>query len=81
MVPGKDKQTVRSFSPNIVTNFSSYILSERELEVLSYSLDHYIPYKADARKIEVAFEQFYTNIIPCTTNLSESEKISLKSKF
>lgn len=80
-LPAKNRQCVNSFSPNVVHNFSSYILSNREIELLSFTLDHYVPYKHDVRKIEVAFEKFYQHVIPHTTHLDEREKTGLKSKF
>ena len=51
------------------------------MEVLSYTLDHYVLYKTDVRRLEVEFERFYEDILPHTTHLGESDKIILKSKF
>ena len=57
------------------------MLSAREIEVLSYTLDHYVPYKTDVRRLEVEFERFYEDILPHTTHFDPRDKILLKSKF
>lgn len=69
---------------NVVHNFSSYTLSDQEYEVLSYSLDHYIPGKDIGKRTQVEFERFYQDILNHTlhlSNLTEREKIELKTKF
>ena len=67
--------------PNIIHNFSSYVLTNREVEVLSYSLDHYIPGSEYGKRTQVEFERFYQAIIPYTMQLPADERTSLKSKF
>ena len=70
--------------PNVVHNFSSYALTEKEHEVLSYSLDHYIPGKEYGKRAEVEFERFYQSILNTTEHLkhlSERERVKLKSCF
>ena len=79
-IPAKNKATVRNFAPKVIHNFSSYSLSPRELESLSYSLDYAIPGVNDTRSLEVEFENFYQKILPHTTHLSESDKRSLKTR-
>ena len=56
-------------------------LSDLEIEVLSHTLHHYVPYKMDVRKLVVEFEQFYKEIFPHTTHLNSCDKIILKSKY
>ena len=67
--------------PNIVHNFSSYILSEEERKALAHGLDHYIPDRIDKRKLEVEFEHLYKNILWNAENLGEEEKLNLKTKI
>ena len=69
---------------NVVHNFSSYTLSDQEYEVLSYSLDHYVPGKDMGKRTQVEFERLYQDILNHTwhlSNLTEREKIELKAKF
>ncbi|XP_057310566.1 uncharacterized protein LOC130648530 [Hydractinia symbiolongicarpus] len=68
-VPARNKHVVKRFSPNVVHNFSSYVLSPCEKEALSYSLDYAIPSKHHTRKLETEFENFYQQILPHTTRL------------
>ena len=51
---------------NVVHNFSNYTLSDREYEVLSFSLDHYVPGKEIGKHTQVEFEQFYQDILKGT---------------
>ena len=67
--------------PNIIHNFSSYTLSDKEIEVLSYSLDHYIPDHEYGKRTQVEFERFYQQIIPHTMHLAADEKTALKTTF
>ena len=66
---------------NVVHNFSSYTLSEKEYEVLSYSLDHYIPGRDVGKHTQVEFERFYQDILNHTPHLPERERIELKTQF
>ena len=52
-----------------------------EIKILSYSFDHYVPFKHDDKKLQVEFECFFQTISPHTTHLSEEEKTHLKTKF
>ena len=80
-IPPNNKHTTSTFAPNVIHNFSSYILSKREKEVLSYTLDHYVPFKLDVKRIEVEFEKLYQSITPHTTHLDSLQKSDMKSKF
>ncbi len=46
----------RKHLPNIVHNFSTYTLTDKETEALAYGLDHYIPGDIDKRRLEVEFK-------------------------
>ena len=81
--PSNSHNTPRPFR-NVVHNFSGYNLSDREYEVLSFSLDHYIPGKEIGKHTQVEFERFYQDILNSTShlnNLTERERIELKTKF
>ena len=67
--------------PNIIHNFSSYVLTDKEIDVLSRSLDHYIPGQEYGKRTQVEFERFFQDILPYTTHLACDEKIVLKTKF
>ena len=69
------------FSKNVVHNFSSYSLSQQEIEALSYGIDHYIPVKTDTKRVEVEFEYFYKNLLSEVTELPEQERIGIKTKL
>ena len=79
-LPVRNKQVLRKFVPNIIHNFSSYTLTKREKEVLSYSLDQCVPSKIDQQGLKVEFEHFYQNILPHLSHLSHEELTSLKTK-
>ena len=78
--PARDKKINKTYSKKIIHNFSTYVLSPRETECLSYSLDHSIPSINDTKKLEVEFESFYQQLSNHTTNLSEFDKNKLKTK-
>ena len=65
----------------VVHNFSSRPLLEEELEALAYGIDHYIPVKADAKRVEVEFEFYYENMLEEVTKLPEREKMNLKTNL
>ena len=75
------KRISKTFSRIIVNNFSSYVLSEREAQLLALSFDHYVPFNTPGKKVQVEFERFFQNLTPHTSHLTENEKISLKRKF
>ena len=66
-----------NFTKNVVHNLSSYTLSKEETEALSYGIDHYIPVKADRKRVEVEFEYFY-NMFAEVIEMQEHEKFGLK---
>ena len=74
---GSKAKLIRS----VIHNFSSYSLSEEEIKVLSYSLDHYVPGKEYGKRTQVEFERFYQGIQQHTSHLTERDKVELKSKF
>ena len=67
--------------PNVIHNFSTYMLSDNEMKLLSYSLEHYIPNKENGKKVQVEFGRFFHDISPHVTHLNEQDRISLKSSF
>ena len=67
--------------PNIVHNFSTYILSNEEHKALAHGLEHYIPERIDKRKLEIEFEQLYKDIIWNAENITGEEKLRLKTKI
>ena len=80
-VRGTIKEKRNPVLPNVIHNFSSYELSDKEIDVLSRSLDHYIPGQEYGKRTQVEFERFYQDIIPYTTHLASEEKLVLKTKF
>ena len=77
----KRKPDAPRIRPGIIHNFSSYVLSDREVEVLSYSLDHYVPGRENGKRTQVEFERFFQEILPYTMHLPAEEKDDLKLKF
>ena len=69
------------FTNKVVINFSSYILSAQERKVLALSLDHYIPFRSDDKKLQVEFERFYSDVLAHSSTLSFDEKSNLKRIF
>ena len=77
---GKNVNSNHVFVRNVVSNFSSYVLSKRESEVLVYSLDRYVPFNNKGKRIDVEFERFFQNLQPHMSNLREDEKLDIKSR-
>ncbi len=77
----KRKTVPKRIVPDIIHNFSSYVLSNREVDVLSYSLDHYVPSRDNGKHTQVEFERFFQEILPYTMHLPMEERTFLKSKF
>ena len=74
---GQDKSL-----PPVIHNFSTYILSDKEVRVLSKTLDHYIPSTNDkSKRTKVEFERFYNNILSRATKLDIEQKLQLKTSF
>ena len=67
--------------PNIVHNFSTYVLSNEEHKALAHGLEHYVPERIDKRKLEVEFEQLYKDILWNAENITGEEKLSIKTKI
>ena len=80
-VKGNAQRTATKVLPNVIHNFSSYNLSDKEDEVLARSLDHYIPGREFGKRTQVEFERFFQEILPYTTHLALEEKTVLKTKF
>ena len=57
------------FLKNVVHNFSSSDLLDKEHEVLSFSLDHYVPGKKTGKHTQVEFERFYQDILNNASHL------------
>ena len=62
-------------------NFSSYVLSEQERKVLALSLDHYIPFRSDDKRLQVEFERFYSDLLSHSSSLNLDAKSNLKRIF
>ena len=70
-----------TIASNIVSNFSSYILTQKETALLSLSLDHYLQFTEKGKRVQVEFERFYQSIFSHTTHLNGIDKIGLKNAF
>ena len=77
--PSTRCKTRGEIEKKVVHNFSSYNLTGEEIEILSFGIDHYIPLKAELKRIEVEFEYYYKNILSDITDLQEAEKMGLKT--
>ena len=67
--PQPQRTNDRQQRPNVIHNFSTYELSEREIKVMSYSLDHYVPGKEYGKRTQVEFERLFQEILNNTTHL------------
>ena len=63
-----------------VHNFSSYQLSSKEKEALSFGLDEYIPSVCNWNKLFREFEMFYQNILKDISHLTNDVITRLKTK-
>ena len=57
----------------IVHNFSSYNLSQEEINALSYGLDHHVPTNINKNSIVTEFELFFQNLLKDISNMPETE--------
>ena len=72
----------KNLPTTIVHNFSSYVLSDEEIQVLSKTLDHYIPaVDKKSKRTQVEFERFYNDVLSSANNLNVQQKLSLKTTF
>ena len=79
--PQPQRTNDRQQRPNVIHNFSTYELSEREIKVMSYSLDHYVPGKEYGKRTQVEFERFFQEILNNTSHLPERDRVELKTSF
>ena len=77
----KQEPVPKRIRPDIIHNFSSYVLTEREIEVLSYSRDHYVPSRDYGKRIQVEFERFFQEILNHTDHIPAEQRTTMKTKF
>ena len=65
----------------IVHNFSSYNLSQEEINGLSYGLDHHVPTNINKNSIVTKFELFFQNLLKDISNIPETELSRIKTKL
>ena len=72
-----------SLIKHIVHNFSSYNLSQVEINTLSYGLDHQIPTNINRNAITTEFESFFQNLLQDIFNMPENEinKVSYQKRL
>ena len=56
-----------------VHNFSSYNLSQVEINALSYGLDHHIPTNINRNSITTEFESFFQSLLRDICHMPENE--------
>ena len=66
---------------NVIHNFSSYDLTEEEIQALSHGLDQDIPSNPDRYKINTTFEYFYQNILNDISDLLQHHLDNIKAKL
>ena len=66
---------------NIVHNFLSYALSQKELNALSFGLDHHIPTKSNRNAVPAEFKHFSQNLLKDISNIPESKLAKIKTKL
>ena len=74
-----DKQN--NFQSCIVHDFSSYSLSQAEINVLSFGLDQYIPTNTNRNSIHTEFESFYQKLVNDMLNIPENELQQVKTEL
>ena len=62
-----------SLMKHMVHNFSSYALTEDEMNALAYRLDHHIPTNINKNAIFTEFEQFFQNLFRDISHIPEDE--------
>ena len=62
-------------------NFSSYNLSQVEINALSYGLPHHIPTNINRNAITTEFESFFKRLIRDISNMPKSEINKVKTKL
>ena len=76
-----DKLSKTKAPKNIIHNFSSYGLTEEEIQALSHGLDQHIPSNPDRYKINTDFEYFYQNILNDISDLPQHHLDNIKTKL
>ena len=71
----------RHIMKKIVHNFSSYNLSQEEINALSYGLDHHVPTNINKNSIVTEFELFFQNLLKGIPNMPETEISKIKTKL
>ena len=66
---------------HIAHNFSSHNLTEEEMTVLSYILDHHIPTNINKNAIFTEFEQFFQHLLRDISHIPENELGRIKTKL
>ena len=68
-------------SKNITYNFSSYSLTKKEVEALSYGLDRHIPNYTDRNTINTKTELLFQKILKDVSNIPEETLTNAKAKL
>ena len=66
---------------HIVHNFSSYNLSQVEINAMSYGLDHHIPTNINRNAITSEFESFFQSLLRDISNMPYNETNNVKTKL
>ena len=66
---------------HIVHNFSSYNLSQVEINVLPCGLDHHIPTTINRNAITTEFESFFESLLRDISSIPENEINKVKTKL
>ena len=70
-----------NFQSCIVHNFSSYSLSQAEINALSFGLDQHIPTNINRNSIQTKFESFYQRLVIDMPNIPENELQQAQTKL
>ena len=70
-----------NFESCIVRNFSSYSLSQAEINALSFGLDQHIPTNINRNSIQTEFDSFYQRLVIGMPNIPENELQQVKTKL
>ena len=76
---GKDKLSETKPPKNVIHNFSSYDLTEEEIQALSHVLGQHIPSNPDRYKINTDFEYFYQNVLNDISDLPQHQLDNIKT--
>ena len=66
---------------SIVHDFSSYNLTQKEHEALSYGLDYHIPTNSNRNNIKTELESFFQNLLYDLSDMPENEISKVKTKL